>query len=57
VESSLQRISSISFVVETKRIVGGFVNVILMPRRQTCGQRSSKDVESKHQALGSYFYE
>jgi hypothetical protein len=33
-------------VVETKRFVGCFVNVILP--RQTCGQRSSKAAESKH---------
>jgi len=41
------------FMVETKRFVGSFVHVILM--RQTCGQRSNKDVESKRQALGTYF--
>jgi len=32
-------------VVETKRLVGNFVNVILT--RQTCGQRSSMAAESK----------
>jgi len=43
------------FVVETKRFVGSFVNVILM--RQTCGQRSSRAAESKRQALGNHFSE
>ena len=43
------------FVVETKRSVGSFVNVILM--RQICGQRSSRTAESKRQALGNYFFE
>jgi len=43
------------FVVETKRFVGSFVNVILT--RQTCGQRSSRAAESKRWALGSYFPE
>jgi len=43
------------FVVETKRFVGSFVHVILT--RQTCGQRSSKAAESKHRALGNYFFE
>ena len=43
------------FVVETKRFVGGFVNLILT--WQTCGQRSSKAAESKRQALGNYFSE
>jgi len=38
--------------VETKRFVGSTVNVILI--RQTCGQRSSKDAESKRRALGNY---
>ena len=38
-----------SFVVETKQFVGSFVNVILT--RQTCGQRSSRAVESKRQAI------
>ena len=52
VEYSLQRISSI-FVVETKRFVGSFVNVILT--RQTCGLRSSRAAESKRRALGNYF--
>jgi len=41
------------FVVETKRFVGSFVNVILT--RQTCGQRSSRAAESKRRALGNYF--
>jgi hypothetical protein len=39
------------FVVETKRFVGSFVNVILT--RQTCGQRSSRAAESKRRALGN----
>jgi len=43
------------FVVETKRFVGSFVNVILT--RQTCGQHSSRAAESKHRALGNYFSE
>jgi len=43
------------FVVETKRFVGSFVHVILT--RQTCGQRSSRDAESKRRALGNYFSE
>ena len=43
------------FVVETKRFVGSFVNVILM--RQTCGQRSSGAAESKRRALGNHFSE
>jgi len=43
------------FVVETKRFVGRFVNVILT--RQTCGQRSSRAAESKRRALGNYFSE
>jgi len=43
------------FVVETKRFVGSFVNVILT--RQTCGQRSSRVVESKRRALGNCFSE
>ena len=42
-------------VVETKRFVGSFVNVIFT--RQTCSQRSSRAVESKRRALGSYFSE
>ena len=47
---------SIDFVVvETKRFVGSFVNVILT--RQTCGQRSSRAAESKRRALGNYFSE
>jgi len=44
-----------SFVEETKRFVGSFVNVILT--RQTCGQRSSRTAESKHRAKGNYFSE
>jgi len=58
VESSLQRISSmfsIPVVVETKRFIGSFINVILT--RQTCGQYSSWAAESKRQALGNYFSE
>ena len=43
------------FVVETKRFVSSFLNVILT--RQTCGQRSSRAAESKHRALGDYFSE
>jgi len=43
------------FVVETKRFVGSFVNVILT--RQTCGQRSKWFAESKRRALGNYFSE
>ena len=43
------------FVVETKRFVGSFVNVILT--RQTCGQRSSRAAESKRRALGNYLSE
>jgi len=43
------------FVVETKRFVGSFVNVILT--RQTCGQRSSRAAERKRRALGNYFSE
>ena len=43
------------FVVETKRFVGSFSNVILT--RQTCGQRSSRAGESKRRALGNYFCE
>jgi len=38
------------FVVETKRFVGSFGNVILT--RQTCGQRSSRAAECKRRALG-----
>jgi len=41
--------------VETKRLVGIFVNVILT--RQTCGQRSSRAAESKGRAIGNYFSE
>jgi len=43
------------FVVETKRFVGSFVNVILT--RQTCGQRSSRAAESKRRAIENYFPE
>jgi len=43
------------FVVETKRFVGSFVNVILT--RQTCNQRWSRAAESKRQALENYFSE
>ena len=43
------------FVVQTKRFVSSFVNVILT--RQTCGQRSSRAAESKRRALGNYFSE
>jgi len=41
------------FVVETKRFVGSFVNVILT--RQSCGQRSNRAAESKRRAIGNYF--
>ena len=41
--------------METKRLVGSFVNVILT--RQTCGHHSSRTAESKRQALGSYLSE
>jgi len=40
------------FVVETKRFVGSFSNVILT--QQTCGQRSRRAAESKRRALGNY---
>jgi len=43
------------FVVETKRFVSSFVNVILT--RQACGQRSSRAAESKRRAIGNYFSE
>jgi len=43
----------IFFVVETKRFVGSNVDVILT--RQTCGQRSSRAVESKRGALVNCF--
>ena len=43
------------FVVETKRFVDSFVNVILT--RQTRGQRSNKSAESKRWALENYFPE
>jgi len=43
------------FVVETKRFVGSFVNVILT--RQTCRERSSRAAESKRWALENYFSE
>jgi len=39
------------FVMEMKRFVGSFVNVILT--RQTCGQRSSRAAESKHRPIGN----
>ena len=39
------------FVAETKRFVGGTVDVILM--HQTCGQRSSRAAEIKDRALGN----
>ena len=42
-------------VVETKRLVCSFVDVILT--RQTCGQRSSRAAESKRRALGNIFSE
>ena len=41
------------FLVETKQFVGGFVNVILT--RQTCGQRWSTSVRSKHKVLAFCF--
>ena len=50
---SLQRISSKFLVVETKRFVGSFLNVILT--RQSCGQRSSRSAESKRRSIGKYF--
>jgi len=43
------------FVVETKRFVGSFLNVILT--WQTCGQRSIRAAQSKRRALGNYFSE
>jgi len=43
------------FVVETKRFVGSFVNMILT--RQSCGQHSRRAAESKRQALRRYFSE
>jgi len=43
------------FVMETKRFVGNFVNVILT--RQTCGQRWSRAAESKRRVIGNYFSE
>jgi len=43
------------FVVETKRFIGSFVNVILT--RQTCGQRSSRACGSKRQTITNYFSE
>jgi len=42
------------FIVETKRFVGSFVNVILP--RQTCGQRSSMAAESKRYFPGWICY-
>ena len=44
-----------SFVVESKRFVGSFVDVIL--KQQTCGQRSSRAAESKRQGIGNCFSE
>jgi len=41
------------FAMETKRLVGSFVNVILT--RQTCNQRSSRAAECKRWALGNDF--
>jgi len=41
------------FVVETKRFVGSFVDLILT--RQTCSQRSSRAAEIKRRALANYF--
>ena len=43
------------FVVEKKRFVSCFVNVIL--KRQTCSQFSSRAAESKRRAIGNYFSE
>jgi len=43
------------FVVETKRFICSFANVILT--RQTCGQRSSRAAESKRRALENHFAE
>jgi len=43
------------FVVETKRFLSSFVNVILT--RQTCGQRSSRGAERKRRSIGNYFSE
>ena len=43
------------FVVATKGFRGNAVNLILT--RQTCGQRSSRAVESKRRALENYFPE
>jgi len=54
-ECSLKRISSKFFVVETKRLVGISVHVILM--QQTCGQRSSRATESKRRVIENYFSE
>ena len=42
-----------NFVVETKRFVSSFVNVILT--RQTCGQRSNRAAESQRRALEMIF--
>ena len=42
-------------IVETKRFVGSFVNVILT--RQSYGQRSSRAAESKRRARGNHFSE
>ena len=41
--------------MKTKPFVCSTVHVILAP--QTCGRRSSKAAESKHQAIGTYFSE
>ena len=43
------------FVVETKRFVSSFLNVILT--QQSCGQHSSRAGKSKRQAIGYYFSE
>jgi len=43
------------FVVETKRFVNSFVNVILT--RHTYGQHSSRAAERKRRAIGNYFSE
>jgi len=43
------------FLVETKRFVSSFVNVILT--WQTCSQRSKRAAESKRRALGNDFSE
>ena len=43
------------FVVETKRFVSSFVDVVLM--RQACGRRSGGTAEGERQALGDCFSE